>query len=283
MHVTLLTIGSRGDVQPYIALGAGLKAAGHTVRLATHTIWADFAARYGLEFAPVEGNPQALMQSAKGRAFVGSSQNPVALYRSMQGLADETIEGILRDVLAACQGTDGLVFSALGFLAAFSIVDKLGLPSVAGYLQPINPTHDFPMMPLPALPDWVPLRRTYNWISYDLGFRLNSLMFLKSINRVRAELLDMPPMPLPFEKMIKRPFPIVYGFSRHVVPRPADWPADVHLSGYWFLNEGQDWQIRRSLDVCCASNRPVSNRHQSQSSSGSGRSNMNQLDFSISP
>ena len=43
MHLTLLTIGSRGDVQPYVALGVGLKAAGHTVRLATHAIWADFA------------------------------------------------------------------------------------------------------------------------------------------------------------------------------------------------------------------------------------------------
>jgi sterol 3beta-glucosyltransferase len=36
LHFTFLTIGSRGDVQPYIALAKGLKADGHRVKIATH-------------------------------------------------------------------------------------------------------------------------------------------------------------------------------------------------------------------------------------------------------
>ena len=59
--------GSRGDVQPYIALGLGLRAAGHDVRLATHAIFADWIAGYGLEFSPVEGDPLAMAQGQSGR------------------------------------------------------------------------------------------------------------------------------------------------------------------------------------------------------------------------
>ena len=151
MHLTLLTIGSRGDVQPYVALGVGLKAAGHTVRLATHAIWADFATQYGLEFLDRWRVFPELMQGDKGQAFTGSSRNPLALVRAMRGLAGERSKASCATRWLPAKARDGLVFSTLGFLAAFSVVEKLGLPSVGGYLQPINPTHDFPMT-APARP-----------------------------------------------------------------------------------------------------------------------------------
>jgi sterol 3beta-glucosyltransferase len=53
MRITILTVGSRGDVQPYVALGVGLRAAGHEVRLATHEPFREFVSTHGLEFAPL--------------------------------------------------------------------------------------------------------------------------------------------------------------------------------------------------------------------------------------
>lgn len=51
MKILILTIGSRGDVQPYVALGQGLQAAGHRVRLCTGEMFADFVADYNLGYA----------------------------------------------------------------------------------------------------------------------------------------------------------------------------------------------------------------------------------------
>lgn len=78
LHFTFLTIGSRGDVQPYIALGKGLMADGHRVRIATHGEFKEWVEsvgnmhsllkpklrhpQYGLEFGYVGGDPAELMR-----------------------------------------------------------------------------------------------------------------------------------------------------------------------------------------------------------------------------
>lgn len=54
-------VGSRGDVQPFIALGTALQQYGHRVRLATHDVFADFVRKSGLEFYPIGGDPEELM------------------------------------------------------------------------------------------------------------------------------------------------------------------------------------------------------------------------------
>jgi UDP:flavonoid glycosyltransferase YjiC (YdhE family) len=36
--------------------------------------------------------------------------------------------------------------------------------------------------------------------------------------------------------------PILYGFSPSVIPPPTDWPSNVHITGYWFVEEAENWQ-----------------------------------------
>lgn len=66
MQITILTLGSRGDVQPFVALGLGLQQAGYKVRLATHANFKEMVSDRGLEFALIDGNPQELIQSETG-------------------------------------------------------------------------------------------------------------------------------------------------------------------------------------------------------------------------
>jgi sterol 3beta-glucosyltransferase len=68
VHITILTVGSRGDVQPYLALAAGLSRAGYQVRVATHPPFQAAVHRRGLEFRPVAGNPRQLLDSEAGLA-----------------------------------------------------------------------------------------------------------------------------------------------------------------------------------------------------------------------
>jgi sterol 3beta-glucosyltransferase len=62
LNITCLTIGSRGDVQPYIALCKGLIAEGHHAKIATHKEFKDWIEGHGIEFAQVEGDPAELMR-----------------------------------------------------------------------------------------------------------------------------------------------------------------------------------------------------------------------------
>ena len=69
MRCTILAIGSRGDVQPLIALGIGLKAAGVDVRLASHADFAAAVLAHGLEFFRLDGHAAAFFSGAAGSAF----------------------------------------------------------------------------------------------------------------------------------------------------------------------------------------------------------------------
>ena len=62
MRIAILAPGSRGDVEPYVALGKGLVKAGHIVRLATHQDFAELVNAHGLEFWPITGRVQNIAQ-----------------------------------------------------------------------------------------------------------------------------------------------------------------------------------------------------------------------------
>ncbi|NER45436.1 MAG: hypothetical protein F6J92_01755 [Symploca sp. SIO1A3] len=88
MKITIITVGSRGDVQPYLALGVGLQQAGYTVRLATHDTFKDLTLRYGLDFFSVGGDIQWFFRTYYAKLLVINSiianKNEKAIYRNSQ-------------------------------------------------------------------------------------------------------------------------------------------------------------------------------------------------------
>ena len=84
LRITCLTIGSRGDVQPYIALCKGLLKEGHKPRIATHVEFKSWIEKHGIEFAPVEGDPAILMQlCVENGMFTYSFMKEASLHVSM--------------------------------------------------------------------------------------------------------------------------------------------------------------------------------------------------------
>jgi sterol 3beta-glucosyltransferase len=73
MKVTLLTLGTRGDVQPYVNLAKGLKNHGHEVVLSTGRNFESMAKQNGIDFAPVDADFQALINSEEGKAIDAKS------------------------------------------------------------------------------------------------------------------------------------------------------------------------------------------------------------------
>ncbi len=239
MHITIVALGSLGDVQPFVALGVGLKAAGYQVRVTAYGLFADFVRRQGLEFAPIAGDPREALESPSGQKWQRSGNDPVKFIRGIRNLATfEQLRKSLDDTVEACRGTHAILYSVLG-AAGFHVAEMMNIPKLYLLLQPLTRSRERPSILAPAMP----LGGSYNWFTYIFSEQLLWQMVRVPINRWRRESLKLKPLPLrgPFDALYRNHVPFIYGFSRYVVPRPSDWPPEHHITGYWFLNDASAW------------------------------------------
>jgi sterol 3beta-glucosyltransferase len=240
MRIAIIAFGSRGDVQPYIALGQGLIKAGHTVRLATHKNFEDLVKSYGLEFWLIRGNSQEMTESQETRE-VFEKGNFIATLRHIQKAGLRLISEWMEDGLAASQGMDLLIAGSIGMTAGIPAAEKLHLPLLQAHVFPITPTRAFPSVMLPpTLPN---LGGAFNLLSSQLVLQLAWLGARPMLNRARKKILDLPPASFIGTSHMNpsKGFPMLYGFSPFVIPKPADWRAEDHVTGYWFLDPPADW------------------------------------------
>lgn len=255
-HITIVTAGSRGDVQPYIALGLGLKAGGHAVRLATHAIFDEWIRSFGLEFSPVEGDPLAMAQGQQGREWMETGRRGRGFLRGFREFMGPILRQATADTLAACRGTDLILFSGIAFYAAFSVAEKLDLPFVQAYLQPINPTREFPSVVFPT--KWRG-GGLFNYGTHVIGGQMFWQMTRPLLNDIRHEMLDLRSFSLlgPFLAMQRRRLPVIHGYSPTVLSKPKDWNEAMFVTGFWFMDDG-NWQPPGELvDFLAAGPPPV--------------------------
>lgn len=166
MRIAIVTLGSRGDVQPYIALGLGLRAAGHAARLVTHAEYAPLVASYGLELAPLTGNVGAILKGEAGLTFTESGSNPVAFARGFSSLLRPLLADLVRDCWHACQDAEAILYSIFGALVAGPVLEKSPRPHCAAYAVPATPTGAYAS---PSFPAGLRLGPVFNRLSYGLG------------------------------------------------------------------------------------------------------------------
>ena len=249
MRITIVTIGSRGDVQPYIALGLGLKNANHEVRLATSANFETPIRHRGLDFYPIEGDPQAMLQSETGQDMLDAGSNPFLFTRRFFSMLASQMQQLLMDCWEACQGTEAIVFSLTGFYVGYHVAEILKVPFYSAYLQPVHPSRYLASVLFPDAPGWLPLRGSYNLLTHALGGQMVWQLLRGATNNARREILGLPPISLkgPFGQLIKQHHPYLYGFSPTVLPKPIDWGAHTNITGYWFLDHPPGWRPRTDL------------------------------------
>lgn len=240
MRITMLTIGSRGDVQPYVALGVGLRAAGHEVRLATHEPFRALVSSHGLEFVPLPADPKEIIAGRHGQAWLDSGDSIIRFVSRFLRLFRPLLKAYLAETSQACVGSDTIIYSPLAF-AAYHAAEALGVPAYQASILPVTPTREFPVFPMAGKRSW---GATYNLLSYTL-YEQGSWQALRSVvNRWRTETLGLPALPVigPFKEFRARGIPHLYAFSAAVIPKPRDWPESDHITGYWFLDRPAAWQ-----------------------------------------
>lgn len=253
MRVTIVCIGSRGDVQPSMALGLLLRERGHDVRLAGHESFREWVARRGLDFALVEPDFGRDLEAALGASReAGALRALVALLvaaRRHHRLLDRLPEGLWE----ACRDAEAIVFPKVYGLACYYIARAVGIPAVAMALQPADPTGAFATL---ALPPGTNLGAALNRASHTIALQVLLWQpFRRSTNMLLRRRVRTTPAPLfgPLRSMRRERVPVLYAFSRHVVPRPPDWDEWLHVTGYWFLDHEPEWRPPADLERFLAS------------------------------
>jgi sterol 3beta-glucosyltransferase len=241
MRIDILAFGSRGDVQPYVALGLGLQSVGHRVRLVTLGGFEDFVRGHGLDHVSVAHSPRDVAATADGRDWLNQRASVLGFLRGFVRVARALVEEGMARYWRVCQDAEVLVASASGLLLAVHIAEKMGVPLVRAQCAPSVPTRY----------DWT--GRTSRAIAargagealMGAAFRLLLWQGLRRpTNRARRDLLGLPPLPLqePFGTLNRRRTPLLDGYSPAVVPRPPDWGSWIHVTGYWFLDTPSAWR-----------------------------------------
>ncbi len=252
MRIAIITAGSRGDVQPYVALGRGLAARGHAVTLATHAPFEGFVRRHGLGFRAIAGDPQAMLAGDAGLAWLESAANPVAFVRHFRTLMVPLLEPIFETVHAAVADAEAVIYAPLAF-PALDFAEARGIPALMAGPVPLTATREFPF---PISPDWLSLPGDLNWLSHQAVLHVASVGLMAPLNRWRRR-LGMQVLPLGGLSLGRQAvMSAMYGFSPHVLPRPADWPAHASVTGFWFLDAQADWTPPPDLTAFLAAGEP---------------------------
>ena len=261
MRTTILALGTRGDVVPYLALGLGLREAGHEVALAAYADFEEEIRGRGLGFRPVAGGVREVLGGAGEAGGAGveeAGNNPVRLIGHLRRVLAPLMEGFFRDCLEACRASDAIVSSPIGFFGGYDVAELLRVPFIPAYVQPVHPTRFFPGLAFPEAPSWLPFVGAYNLLTHHLGTQGFWQLLRHPVNEARRGVLGLGPLPLsgPFGRLRKRRHPTLYGWSPLVLPKPPDWGEEAYVTGYWFLGRPEGWRPPEDLVSFLSSGEP---------------------------
>ncbi|HET6450706.1 MAG TPA: glycosyltransferase [Spirochaetia bacterium] len=257
MKLAVFAIGSQGDVRPSAALGAGLVAAGHQVRLATLPAFKGLAEEYGMEFAPINIDPYEFITGDIGQSWMRSMDKPGKLAAGFIRAAREMVEELNSDAVRACRGAEALLYNVPLSISGHTVAEALKIPGIPNSVAPYHPTGDFPTLFVPKFPT---RSAVANRISGRVAFQVFWMSIRSEMNRWRRSQGGMSALQVrnPLGRMTRDGVPWLYGFSPSVIPAPADWPATARVCGYWFTRPQQGWQPPRGLEeFLAASPRPI--------------------------
>ncbi|MEX1286364.1 MAG: glycosyltransferase [Acidimicrobiia bacterium] len=230
-HVVIVTLGSRGDVQPYLALARGLVGAGLDVSIATHDRFAEAVGKVGAGFRSMPGDPVAILETPEGAEWLATGRGPVATARGLAARAEPLAGPYLEACVAAVAGADLVLFAPLA-VGAHHAAEAAGIPAAGAWLQPLTATAHHPHVLAARF-------RPPRWANLATHAVADQLMWrvVAHQDATWRRSLGLDPLPFagPYGLVVSGGVPVLYGMSPTLVPRPSDWPPTVHVTGAWFL------------------------------------------------
>jgi UDP:flavonoid glycosyltransferase YjiC (YdhE family) len=264
LNIVIQVVGSRGDVQPFVALGNGLQKHGHRVRLATHAKFESFVHDAGLEFYPIGGDPEDLMSYMV--------KNP-GLMPSMKSLREgdisrkrEMIVEMLEGCWSSCISPDPLtnepfvadvIIANPPSFAHMHCAEALGIPLHLMFTMPWSATSSFPH-PLANITNGSKSPKLANYLSYVMVEVMTWQGLGDVINSWRGR-IGLEPVPNTEGPMLASTLsiPFTYCWSPALIPKPRDWPAHIDVAGFFFRGAPEYTPPRDLQDFLNAGPPPV--------------------------
>lgn len=227
--------GTEGDVRPFVALAAGLTAAGHQAAICTATGFAQLLSTHQVELLPMNNAGLDLIQTA-----MQTMRGPADSYRIVRRMQAAMRQMMLDEWAAARTWRPDVILYHPKCLGALHIAERLDLPAYVSLPLPFfTATAAFP---IPFIGRW-PLGGAANKASYGFN-HATMLMYGSMINTFRTDTLGLRPKARTDTLLTRHdgtPVPALYPFSQHLVPRPADYPDHAHITGPWVLDTESGW------------------------------------------
>jgi sterol 3beta-glucosyltransferase len=249
MKITVLTYGSRGDVQPFIPLSLGLISRGHSVKLAAPSRFKDFVEGYGIQFVPLAGDPEEL-----SKRFNNAGHNILKIMAGMMDYVSEIAVDVLHQTDASCENADLILHTFLHATGAHTYARERNIPDIHIQTFPMfTPTGDYPNVTLPDLK--IPL---LNRLTHVMAAKLTWWGARLGFEQVRRR-TGIPKRKLfwPFEEDPARPpTPILCAWSPGVIPASSGWPPHVHVTGWYFFASNRHYSPSPELETFLEAEEP---------------------------
>jgi UDP:flavonoid glycosyltransferase YjiC (YdhE family) len=237
MRFTVVTYGSEGDTRPLVALARGLLDAGHELRLFAEQSTIGSAHLLRVPVEALAGDLKSMLPMENPARELNGRDLLRALREGLR-VVNANTGAWMRAVADHARDSDAILYAGLATMAAQAVAEALRKPAIGLWLQPTTTTREFPSPVLPPLrlPGWL------NRLSYRLSPRA-AVRFLYGRATVKAsrEIFGAQTHVRDHDDD-----PVLYGFSRHLVQRPADWPAGHQICGHWPMAPG-DWKPPQDL------------------------------------
>jgi sterol 3beta-glucosyltransferase len=231
MRYSLLSVGSRGDTQPYLALALALKARGHQVRFCAPANFAGLAQGLGVDFEPLPWDTQAALEDPALRRSLLAG-NVVGFFRQVQRRAWDLRQSLWQAWERAIADADVLVPGTTVEDSALLLGRARGIKVVLGELMPFAPRGD--RAPL-VLGDRSlgPLNGPAHWVARQGWWWVN-----RAGTAALAQHLGSPaPWASPALGALRRRAPLMGAYSPHLLPPPPTWDPELRpVHGAWRLS-----------------------------------------------
>ena len=233
MRITMLTIGSTGDVRPYILLGRELVSRGHTITIATFSHFQNLIEKEGLGFFPLSGDAEKLMAS-----IMSPSSNSLTYLPRLERALKSVAPQLIQDMSDSCASADAMICNFFGSVY-YSIAEKYKIPCIQTQFFPMDPTREQPISPVSSQR----LGAFLNESTYKLGYLLISSVERRYVNPWRKQNGISPRRirSYPDYRAGGHSIPVIYAVSPLIMPRPADWGPNIRMSGFWFDESPVSW------------------------------------------
>ncbi len=248
MKIVITAVGTRGDLQPFIALGLELKKSGHEVIIVSAKNEENFVRNYGLDFFALGVDIQKLMDGDEVQKM-SKGNSPLKFILSHLKGSKKLKELMIRtqgEIWNACQNADVIIFHP-GMPLGFFIAKEQNKISILANPFPVLSTKEYPSILFYTLPR---MGKYYNLLTH---FIFDSVFWALSKSAIVTFWKNNVGSKMNFstsaiKQQIASGMPVINGYSELFFHHPKDWSKNITTTGSWIIESDSNFKPQVELE-----------------------------------